>query len=395
VGVIPEDWEVKLLPDVLHFISGKAHEQHITLHGQYIAVNSKFISSDGVVAKFSDRNFCPAKLGDILTVMSDLPNGRALAKCFLVPEDDRYTVNQRVCILRSKGGNSGYFKYILNRNPYFMAFDDGVQQTHLLNGMFAACPLPVPPTVAEQSAIAEALSDVDRGIAAVEAVIAKKRALKTATMQALLSGTRRLPGFSGEWGATTLKQICDFITKGATPTTYGFTWQSSGVLFLRSECVSETGLDLTQSMFICDDAHRMMQRSAVANGDILVTITGNVGRVVRYVGSKTANLNQHIARIRISSSDVSPDYIYHCLNQPEVRRMYNQITTGQAYPQLSLVQVRNTTIPLPTYDEQCEIAAYLSDMDCEIIEQESILTKLRHLKTGMMQQLLTGKIRLI
>lgn len=253
----------------------------------------------------------------------------------------------------------------------------------------------IPPNIAEQSAVAEALMDLDAAIMAAKAVIAKKRALKTATMKALLSGARRLPGHSEEWGTATLREMSDFITKGATPTTYGFSWQSSGVLFLRSECVSETGLDLAQSMFISHAAHRMMQRSAVIDGDLLVTITGNVGRVVRYSGPEPANLNQHIARVRITSAEAHPDFVYHYLAQPEIRRHYGQITTGQAYPQLSLVQVRNTVVSLPSYEEQREIADVLSDMDNEIATLEAEFAKLRLIKTGVMQQLLTGKIRLL
>jgi type I restriction enzyme, S subunit len=368
VGVIPEDWEVKLLPDVLHFISGKAHEQHITLHGQYIAVNSKFISSDGVVAKFSDRNFCPAKLGDILTVMSDLPNGRALAKCFLVPEDDRYTVNQRVCILRSKGGNSGYFKYILNRNPYFMAFDDGVQQTHLLNGMFAACPLPVPPTVAEQSAIAEALSDVDRGIAAVEAVIAKKRALKTATMQALLSGTRRLPGFSGEWEVKALDKICPMqrgfdlptiqIRAGSVPVVY-----SNGVSAYHDKAMAKAPGIVTGRSGTIGNVHYVEQDFWPHNTSLWVTsFCGN-----------------------------DPKFVLYFLRKLDLARF----ASGSGVPTLNRNDFHSFQVKIPKPDEQIAIAAILSDIDSDLAATDSKLTRLRHLKTGMMQQLLTGKIRLV
>jgi type I restriction enzyme S subunit len=99
VGVIPADWEVKLLPDVLHFRSGKAHEQYISDSGDYVCVNSKFISTGGSVRKHSSANFSPARKGDVLMVMSDLPNGRALAKAYFVEADNTYAVNQRVCAL--------------------------------------------------------------------------------------------------------------------------------------------------------------------------------------------------------------------------------------------------------------------------------------------------------
>jgi type I restriction enzyme S subunit len=77
---------------------------------------------------------------------------------------------------------------------------------------------------------------------------------------------------SGDWKPTKLETFSAFITKGATPTTYGFSWKNDGVLFLRSECVSEQGLDLAQSMFITPEAHEVLRRSEVRAGDILITI---------------------------------------------------------------------------------------------------------------------------
>jgi type I restriction enzyme S subunit len=199
VGVIPEDWEVKLLPDVCKFRGGKAHEQHISDVGPYVCVNSKFISSDGNVRKYSSANFCPAYKGDVLMVMSDLPNGRALAKTYLVEASGVYAVNQRVCALTAYRDCPEFLFYILNRNNYFLKFDDGVSQTHLLNPVFQKCPLPIPRNVAEQRAIAEALSDVDALLGGLDRLIAKKRDLKQAAMQQLLTGQSRLPGFHGEW----------------------------------------------------------------------------------------------------------------------------------------------------------------------------------------------------
>ena len=147
-------------------------------------------------------------------VTSDLPNGKALAKCFLVDASDRYAINQRVCSFTSKKDVPGYLFYLLNRNPYFLQFDDGVQQTHLLINVFKKCPIVVPPTVVEQSAIATSLSDVDALINSLDRLIAKKRDLKQAAMQELLTGKRRLPGFSGEWRLRTLCQIGDISGAG-------------------------------------------------------------------------------------------------------------------------------------------------------------------------------------
>jgi type I restriction enzyme S subunit len=255
--------------------------------------------------------------------------------------------------------------------------------------------IPVPP-LAEQQAIAAALSDADGVVAGLERVIAKKRLIKQGAMQDLLTARRRLPGFSGEWVPRPLSSVSSFITKGATPTTYGFGWEAHGILFLRSECVSSRGLDLSQSMFISEEAHRATKRSEVTGGDILITITGNVGRVIRLPNDfGQANINQHIARIRINSGAAIPDFVFHQLSRPEYLRHFNSIVTGQAYPQISLQQVREAEVHFPEIEEQLAIAEFLSDMDAEIQTLESRLTKARAVKEGMMQNLLTGRVRLV
>ncbi len=194
--------------------------------------------------------------------------------------------------------------------------------------------------------------------------------------------------------ARPLKTISSFITKGATPTTYGYKWETSGVTFLRSECVSSRGLDLKQAMHISPEADATLARSRVRDGDILMTITGNVGRVVRLVDLGPANINQHIARIRISDPDFDSSFVYHYLSQPSVREPFERITTGQAYPQTSLAQVRAAVVPELPIAEQKRLSNALTDVDSLILTLEKIIAKKRAIKQGMMQELLTGRTRL-
>ena len=125
VGVIPEEWEVQEVGGLANYVNGKAHEQSIKDHGRYVVVNSKFISSEGEVQKYSDECYCPAQVGDVLMVMSDVPNGRAIAKCFYVEQADAYTVNQRICVLTPTKVDGKLLFYKLDRNPFYLAFDDG------------------------------------------------------------------------------------------------------------------------------------------------------------------------------------------------------------------------------------------------------------------------------
>lgn len=193
------------------------------------------------------------------------------------------------------------------------------------------------------------------------------------------------------WRIQNLEDISGFITKGGTPTTYGFDWvdENSGVPFFRSECVTDNGFNPKGMNFIHADAHRQMSRSEVKPGDLLMTITGNIGRIaIAPINFSTANINQHIARIRIQEgSEVSADYVYQCLKHDGYVTHYRAILTGQAYPQISLQQVRETPIPLPTYAEQQKIAAILTAVDNKlgVIDRQIEVTKT--LKQGLMQTL--------
>lgn len=155
------EWVESSLTQVADYENGKAHEQDISDDGEFIVVNSKFISQDGEVKKFTNTAFLPATKGDILMVLSDIPNGKAIAKCFFVEADNRYTVNQRICRITPRNVNSKILYYLLNRNPYFLAFDDGVKQTNLRKDDVLNCPLLIPEDPKEQDKIADTLSSVD------------------------------------------------------------------------------------------------------------------------------------------------------------------------------------------------------------------------------------------
>jgi type I restriction enzyme S subunit len=154
-------WEETTLGQVADYENGKAHEQDIEDIGDFIVVNSKFISTDGEVKKYTNTAFCPTQKGDILMVLSDVPNGKAIAKCFLVEEDNLYSVNQRICRITPRNLNSKILYYLLNRNPYFLAFDDGVKQTNLRKEDVLNCPLMIPNDPQEQEMIADTLSSID------------------------------------------------------------------------------------------------------------------------------------------------------------------------------------------------------------------------------------------
>ena len=127
-----DDWEQRKLKDIANYRNGKAHEQVEDIDGQFTIVNSKFISTNGNVQRHTYKQVEPLFKGEITFVLSDLPNGKALAKVFRIDEDNKYTLNQRIAgITPKKGTDSIFLSYILNRNSYFLKFDSGVSQTNL------------------------------------------------------------------------------------------------------------------------------------------------------------------------------------------------------------------------------------------------------------------------
>lgn len=191
-GFEKSQWHLKSVEEVAVFKNGKAHENCIDEEGDYFVVNSKFISTQGKVAKASNENLCPLFKNDITMVMSDIPNGKAFAKCFYIPEDNKYTLNQRICALTAKKGTDSKFLYYqMNRNNYYLAFNNGVSQTNLKKEEVLECPL-LMPDIEEQIQIVKlidtATEELNQYQQKLEALQLQKRGL----MQQLLTGKTRV-----------------------------------------------------------------------------------------------------------------------------------------------------------------------------------------------------------
>jgi type I restriction enzyme S subunit len=180
-----ENWVGNPLGDVCEYVNGKAHEQCIHDDGRFIVINSKFISSEGEVLKRSNEALLLLKRDDIAMVLSDVPNGNALAKCFLVDEDNTYTLNQRICLIRSTKFHPKFLFYQLNRNRHFLAFDNGENQTNLRLNQVLSCPLFLPP-LSEQEAIAANLDAMSEETQRLESLYERKLAALEALKKSLL-----------------------------------------------------------------------------------------------------------------------------------------------------------------------------------------------------------------
>lgn len=141
--------EWKELGELIQFINAKPHEKLVDPNGDMALMTSRFISTEGKSARYikSENVLTPALKNDVAMVMSDLPNGRALAKTFFVEENSRYAANQRVCLLRVKAPEEYCAKFlhlVVNRNQQLLAYDNGMDQTHLKKDWILKIRVPVP-----------------------------------------------------------------------------------------------------------------------------------------------------------------------------------------------------------------------------------------------------------
>lgn len=249
------------------------------------------------------------------------------------------------------------------------------------------------PTILEQQEISKILATWDVAINKQEALIEEKQLQKKALMQQLLTGKKRFAGFNEKWEEIRLKDISSLITKGTTPSSVGFQFLDKGINFIKAENISKDGfIDILSTPKISEECNLTLQRSILKANDILFSIAGTLGRTA-IVQSKDlpANTNQALSIVRIKKGDLS--FVNYQLNTEIIDKYILKMVSVGAQPNLNLQQVGNIEIPFPSIDEQHKIAEVLRAADNEIDALKLQLQKLKTQEQGLMQQLLTGKIR--
>lgn len=267
--------------------------------------------------------------------------------------------------------------------------------------------VPVPlPSLSEQRAIAATLSDVDALIAALDRLIAKKRDIKQAAMQELLTGKRRLPGFKcgkgykhtevgvipADWDVRTLQDICRVIVDG---THFTPKYVNDGIPFYSVENV--TANNFSDTKFISQKEHaELTKRCKPEKDDILLTRIGSLGDTKLIDWNVDASIYVSLALLKLGKI-ANPNYVYQYTKFRQFVQDIEKRSLMNATPKkINMGNIGIVPIPLPpTLKEQCAISEVLSDMDAEIAALEARRDKTRSLKQGMMQELLTGRIRLV
>jgi type I restriction enzyme S subunit len=284
------------------------------------------------------------------------------------------------------------YQYFISTNGQKQILDSAIQTgvPHTNLGILRAYTIPLPP-LAEQEAIAGALSDADAWIESLEQLIAKKRQIKQGAMQELLTGKRRLPGFSGQWETKRLGEIGVAVA--------GLTYSpgdvaENGTLVLRASNVDAGTLVFQDNVFVEMD---LPDRVFVRSGDILICVRNGsrdlIGKCAKIDFKSEAERHVFGAFMCVYRTDFH-DFVFHQFQSDMIKRQISE-HLGATINQITNKSLNSFEIPIPSKDEQTAIATVLSDMDTEIESLESKLAKAREIKQGLMQELLTGRIRLV
>jgi type I restriction enzyme S subunit len=272
-------------------------------------------------------------------------------------------------------GNVPKFIYYLYQGIKLERFSTGSGVPTLNRNDVHAFRIAVPP-LPEQHAIAKAISDVDALLAKLDQLITKKRDLKQATMQQLLTGQTRLPGFSGEWEVKRLGKLFDVLAGGDFKAACSSVLQDEQHPFpIYSNSITDSGL------------YGFCSYGIYPKATITVTARGTVGAANYRDHSYTA-----IGRVLVLLPKQNLDGRFF---SEFINNRISFVVESTGVPQLTAPQISKYELQVPNADEQAAIATTLSDMDTEITALETRRDKTRDLKQGMMQELLTGRIRLI
>ena len=385
VGLIPESWKVRPFGELATTVASGRSKVGAT-YGKY-AVHG----STGVIGYCEE----PEYEGDAILVARVGANAGKLNTVA-----GKYGVTDNTIILRVRSDSSLLFFYRQLEKKRLNSLVFGSGQPLITGSQLKALVVCEPP-LPEQRAIAAALSDADALLAKLDQFIAKKRDLKQSAMQQLLTGQTRLPGFSGAWDVVDFESLCRSFTKQT-----GFDYSSSikpsltfedtatSLPFIQNKDFSGKETNYETDYFVPESIANNFPRILLNERCLLISISGRVGNVGVFSNTRKAFVGGAIAVSKFTNPDQLSWVMYYFQSQAGQNKLLGNVKAG-SHQNLTLEDLRKIEIPLPTLEEQETITTILSDMDAELAALEARRDKTRALKQGMMQELLTGRIRLL
>jgi type I restriction enzyme, S subunit len=407
VGVIPEDWDVKVLGQLSEFVTSgsRGWARHYSDRGP-IFVRSQNIRYGYL--DFTDQQCVipPAgaegsrtrlKQSDLLITMT----GNSVGNVAWLEQDlgEAY-ISQHVGLVRlSEPSFAEYICLFLAPgspgNSQIWASQTGQSKPGLnlknLEDLWVALP-----PHAERDAIAEALSDVDGLLGGLDRLISKKRDLKQAAMQQLLTGHTRLPGFHGEWEVNTLGEIADVKTGPFGSSLHESDYVRDGTPIITVEHLGEFGVKHFNLPLVSDTDRQRLRAYSLEVGDIVFSRVGSVDRNALIRPSEAGWLfSGRLLRVRPDKKKAFAQFLSYQFHGEAFKGLVRNVAVGQTMACLNTQILKGILVRLPSVPEQTAIAKVLSDLDAELAALEQRREKTRDLKQAMMQELLTGKTRLV
>jgi type I restriction enzyme S subunit len=373
VGVIPDEWGTSALLavadclDNLRVPLNDAQRQRMQGDIPYCGANgvldyvNDFVVDDDIILMAEDGGYFDEYASRPIAY-------RMQGKCW---------VNNHAHILKAKRGHDQGFLFYSLVHKNILPFLASGTRAKLNKSEMEKIVVPAPPSETEQRAIAAALSDVDALLGGLDRLIAKKRDLKQAAMQQLLTGQTRLPGFSGEWEVKRLGNVAE-IVMGQSPSSSNYNSRGAGLPLIQGNA-DVANRQTIKRVFTTQITKRGR------SGDILMSVRAPVGEVSRAIFDVC--LGRGVCALRFPN-----DFLYHLLIFLEPT--WAKHSKGSTFDSVNSNDVKSVEVKLALDpNEQTAIAAVLSDMDAELAALEARRNKTRDLKQAMMQELLTGKTR--
>lgn len=425
VGVIPEDWEVKTLGK-LACINGRIGfrgytvkdlvrkgEGAIAIGGKHISKNFLDLSDAEYISwkKYYESPEIMVKQGDIVLAQRGTLGKSALIKSDIGPA----TINPSLVLINKIKCNNLYLIYNIQSSSvtdYILQINSQTSIPMISQKQIEGIKIAIAKLDSEQTAIATALSDVDSLISALTKKIMKKKAIKQGLMQQLLTGKKRLPGYEKnresvqtEWGAIpkdwktlSIGKCCSIKARIGWQGLKKSEYQSSGEYVLVTGTDFLNGrIDWKSCVYVSKKRYEQDSNIQIVKHDILITKDGTIGKVaflddVPCLGT----LNSGIFVVRSHSKELDQSYLSKIFKSFIFDAFLESLVAGSTINHLYQKDFVHFNFPVPpTISEQTAIANILSDCDSEIVALEEKRDKYKEIKQGMMQQLLTGKIRLI
>jgi len=390
VGVIPENWRLAQLGDVSEIIMGQSPVgTSYNRSGSGVPLingPTEFTEKHPVKIQWTTQPTKLCKSHDLLLCVRGSSTGR------MNVANGEYCLGRGIAAIRAgMKSDTVYLTYQVELGiGRLLAMSAGSTFPNVDGKSIRSIEIPLP-EVGEQRAIAAALSDVDALISALDKLISKKRAVKTAAMQQLLTGKQRLPGFGGEWEVKRLEDVCQIISGGTPSTSVPAFWTGAIPWCTPTDITANNAKYLfTTNRTISEEGLKHSSASLLPRGALLLCTRATIGEIK--IAAEPVCTNQGFKSL-VCSRDASNEFLFYKL--VTLKEKLRELGVGSTFLEVSRKDIASLEVPMPKLEEQTAIAAMLSDMDAEIRALEGRREKTRRIKQGMMQELLTGRTRLV